>query len=420
MLDSKQKKKVLLLTVSAGEGHNSAMKTIKAKLTSEGDEVKVVDVFRDHSSALKYHIINEGFLMLCKHFMPLFNLGFKMCIGKNPAKRDRVGVHKFLKNETASFLKDILTFQPDVIFATHIYGAVMALNLKRTYQLPYKVVFLFTDCIIYPYAECAVYADKIITPYRALTENYLKLGYSEDQILPYGIPVKEKFYQENQISKEEFRKQIGVDEKLFTVMLMLGGGGGGDMVRIFRETIKVRVPIQILVVCGKDHKSKAKIDKYLAKHHLPHKVVNYGFVANIEQLMAASDLLLGKCGGLSSTEAICQSLPLMITTRLPIQEVANYEFLLKHDAAVKLNKGEKIATKIEECIANPSLLKTIAANLTRIKNRDILENIYQAVDSLGTADYSTEFDYLSTYSPARIKKDVRRMLKNAIKLEKLH
>lgn len=413
MLDgeSKKPKKVLLVTVSAGEGHNSAMKTIKTKLESAGDEVKVVDVFKDHSSAFKYYLIKDMFLTLCKYFMPIYNWAFKHCQTKDPNKRNRSRVHSFLKNETASFLQDVLTFHPDVIFATHIFGAIIALNLKRTYDLPYKVVFLFTDCIVYPYAECAIYADKIITPYQALTENYLKLGYTEEQILPYGIPVKEKFYQDNQMTKSDFRKKIGLDENLFTVMLMLGGGGSSDMVRIFKETIKVTIPMQILVVCGKDEKSKKQIDKFLTKNSIRHKVVNYGFVSNIEEIMGASDLLLGKCGGLSSTEAICQALPLMITTRLPIQEVANYEFLLKHDAAVELKKGEKIAARIEECIANPSILKSIEDNLKKIKNHNILEKIYHVVDSFTTAKYTPIIDSLAERSKFRIKQDVRRMLK---------
>ena len=408
----------MLLTVSAGEGHNSAMKTIRAKLEGEGADVKVVNVFKDHSYGLKYHIINEGYLMACKYLMPLFNLGFKMCIGKDPSKRDSVGVHGFLKNETASFLKDILEFQPDVIFATHIYGAVMALDLKRTYALPYKVVFLYTDCIIYPYAECAVYADKIITPYDALKENYIKLGHTEDQILPYGIPVKEKFYKEDKTTKTEYRKKLELDEKMFTAMLMLGGGGGDDMFRIFKETIKVTTPIQIIVVCGKDTKTKNKIDKYLQKHPTHHKIVNYGFVTNVEEIMSASDMLMGKCGGLSSTEAICKCLPLMVTTKLPIQEVANYDFMVDNDAILVLGKGEKIADKIEECIKNPDILKTIAKNLDAIRNKDILENTYKALDNLGTAEYTEEFDYLKTYKKSQIKKDVKNMLKAAVKKAK--
>ena len=358
--ESKQRKKILLLTVTAGEGHNSAMKTLKAKFEAEGNKVKVVDVFRDHGSAFKYFIISKAFLTFCRYFMPLFNLGFKMCRTKNPNKRDRSGVHAFLKKETASFLKDIIDYQPDVIFATHIYGAIMALDLKRTYDLPYKVIFIFTDCVVYPYAECAIYADKVITPYDALKNNYLKLGYSEDQILPYGIPVKEKFYQKPIMTKAVLRKQLGLDESLFTVMLMLGGGGYGNMVRIFKEVIKVKKPIQILVICGKDAKTKRQIDKYIARHILLHKVVNYGFVGNIEDLMAASDLLLGKCGGLSSTEAICRCLPLMVTTKLLIQEEANYQFLLKHNAVLQLRKGDKVAIKIEECIAKPSILNEVS------------------------------------------------------------
>ena len=405
------KKKYILLTVSAGEGHNSAMKTIKGKLEGEGNEVKVVNVFKDHSYGLKYHIINEGYLMACKYVMPLFNFGFKMCISKHPEKRDKASVHGFLKNETASFLKDILEYQPDVIFATHIYGAVMALNLKRTYDLPYKVVFLFTDCIIYPYSECAIHADKIITPYDALKERYINIGYKDEQILPYGIPVKEKFYKEDKTTKTEYRKKLELEKDMFTIMLMLGGGGGDDMFRIFKESIKVSTPIQIIVVCGKDTKTKDRIDKYLAKHDTIHKVVNYGFVTNVEEIMGASDMILGKCGGLSSTESICKCLPLMVCTHLPIQEKYNYEFMLENNAIVELKKGEKVHEKLEECISNKDLIPTIVKNLDKIRNKNILENTYKALDEFGTATYGDQYDYLKTKSKSEIKKDVKAMLK---------
>lgn len=404
-------KKYILLTVSAGEGHNSAMKTVKAKLEAEGNEVKVVDAFKDHASSLKYHIINEGYLMACKHMLPVFNFFFERCITKHPERRDKSSVHGFLKNETASFLKDILEYQPDVIYSTHIYGAVMALNLKRTYNLPYKVVFLFTDCIIFPYSECAIHSDKIITPYADLKQNYLDIGYTEDQILPYGIPVKEKFYKKDTTTKEQYREKLELDKDKFTAMLMLGGGGGDDMFRILKETIKVSTPIQIIVVCGKDTKTKEKIDKYLAKHPTIHNVINYGFVTNVEEIMGASDIILGKCGGLSSTESICRCLPLMVCTHLPTQEQSNYAFMVRNNAVVELKKGEKIHTKLEECINNKDMLPNIVKNLARIRNTDILENTYKALDELEPAVYGEEFDYLKTKTKSQIKKDVKAMLK---------
>ena len=127
--------------------------------------------------------------------------------------------------------------------------------------------------------------------------------------------------------------------------------------------------------------------------------------------MGASDIILGKCGGLSSTESICKCLPLMVVTHLPIQEVANYDFMVENNAIVELKKGEKIHTKLEECINDKDLLPTIVKNLDKIRNKDILENTYKCLDSFDKAEYKDKYDYLKSYKKSQIKKDVKNMLK---------
>ena len=88
------------------------------------------------------------------------------------------------------------------------------------------------------------------------------------------------------------------------------------------------------------------------------------------------------------------------------------------DAIANAQIVEKIAAKIEECIANPDILKTIEKNLDAIRNKDILENTYKLLDSLGTAKYTKDFDYLKDYKKCQIKKDVKNMLKAAAKKAK--
>ncbi len=56
---NKQKKKILIFTVTAGNGHNACAKGMKNKLESMGQdiEVKLVDLLKSYSTAL-----NTGWL----------------------------------------------------------------------------------------------------------------------------------------------------------------------------------------------------------------------------------------------------------------------------------------------------------------------------------------------------------------------
>ena len=44
---------------------------------------------------------------------------------------------------------------------------------------------------------------------------------------------------------------------------------------------------------------------------------NYAYVDNIDELMAASDVYIGKAGGICTTEAIAQELPLIFVRPIP-------------------------------------------------------------------------------------------------------
>lgn len=61
-------KKVLILTVTAGEGHNSVANSLKSKFESYGDvKVKILDIFKEYSSKTKVFFIDDGYRAACKY-----------------------------------------------------------------------------------------------------------------------------------------------------------------------------------------------------------------------------------------------------------------------------------------------------------------------------------------------------------------
>ena len=99
---------------------------------------------------------------------------------------------------------------------------------------------------------------------------------------------------------------------------------------------------QMIVVCGKNEKLRAQIAA--AAHR--HAVQVLGFATNMQELMAASDLILTKPGGLTTSEALALGKPLFVLSPIPGQEAANSDFLLEQGAAVKANCVEDLPFKI--------------------------------------------------------------------------
>ena len=59
-------KKVLILTMTCGEGHNAIAKSIANELTKNNTDCKIVDVFESKPKLKKFY--NDSYLFLCKHF----------------------------------------------------------------------------------------------------------------------------------------------------------------------------------------------------------------------------------------------------------------------------------------------------------------------------------------------------------------
>ena len=73
--------------------------------------------------------------------------------------------------------------------------------------------------------------------------------------------------------------------------------------------------------------------------------------------MAASDLLVTKPGGLTSSEALAVGRPLLIVDPIPGQEAANSDYLLERGAAVKANRLEDLPYRLESLLAGAGLIR---------------------------------------------------------------
>lgn len=367
-------KKVLLLTVTAGEGHNSVAKALKDKFESyENVEVKMVDIFKSYSSKAKVFFIDDAYRAACKYALEPYNYVYRILQKRDPAKRETMAAQGTVLKETPYILKEIAEYKPDLIVCSHFYGAIALTNLRKFYNIEAKIGAILTDYCVHPFWEGTIGIDYIFTPCEDVEEKLISKGFKKHQIVCLGLPVKEKFAVK--LDKNECRKKLGLDENMFTVMLMTGGGGFGGILKLFKALLKVNSPIQIVSINGKDKNSKKKIQSIIDSSKTNHKFHNLGFVTNIEEYMSASDCLVGKCGGISSSEALCQELPLITIGKLAEQELGNLYFYLKKNTCIEINKKNKLNKIIENLIANPSKIEIMQENIRKIKKPYAIKDI---------------------------------------------
>jgi len=333
----------LILSITAGEGHNSTARAIQSELEQRGADCTILDTF-DYISPEFARFISEGYLLVTEKAKYAYKLGYRL------AEKRRTNDYEFapsnlIKRAASDELSDFIRAEHyDAILFTHPFPGIMLDIMKDKRMISTRTVGILTDFTFHPYWEDCTSNDYVVVPDRLLLPQARRKGFRDDQILPLGIPINPKFSES--MTKRDARRFLGIDEELTTFLIMGGSMGYGNMAENVRkiDALEVERDFQLIVVCGNNAEMKAEIDE-IAKT-ARHRMLVTGFVKTIPQMMDASDAIITKPGGLTTSEALSKRLPMIIANPIPGQEERNAEFLLNNGCALATSK----TCPVDECM----------------------------------------------------------------------
>lgn len=349
-------KKILIVSLKAGAGHLKAAQAIEVALKEKypGEEIKNIDLL-DYATILSKEFYDEWYLDIVNAVPKFYAWMYERLDPKSTKWRlvsDRMNAHKF-----QDFVFD---FKPEIIFCTHFVPANLLTFWRKKYHQNYKIITTLTDYEAHP-----LWVDNEFDLYTVATDEVKKqmieFGADENKIITTGIPVDKKFAQK--FNKKEILQKLTLEDK-FTVALLAGAFGTGPMVEIFKELISSISDFQIIAVTGKNEDLRGRLTGIAQSS--PKKVKILGFINNMEEIMAASDIAISKAGGLTVSESLAIGLSLIITNPFPGQEEANTKFLEKNLAAFSAQTPAEIVGIIENIIKRPELLRQMAENIQKI------------------------------------------------------
>lgn len=407
--------KILLLTASAGNGHNSTAKRLKEIFLQKDPscQIEIVDIYKQYASSFSKWYIEDGYMFACKNLIDIYNFFFKKSEKSNYKNRDKTSAHKNIYSMLHGVLNKIYEFKPDLIICTYIFSAVTIANLKRVYNIPAKCACMTLDYGISPYWECVSSAmDYMFLTDDYMIEPFLERGFKREQLYPVGIPIGNQFSTLN--DKKATLKKLNL-KNIFTVLVMKSGFFPISNASLIKALKKVKSKIQIIIINGTDKKSKKQIDKLLTKHKLQHEVQNLEFVDVIDYYSVA-DIIVGKGGGLTTTESITAEIPSLIVNKLPQQEIYNKEYLENNGCAIGINK-KTLPRVIDDLVQNQDKLLNIKDNCKKIKKTFVLEKFYEVLSKVPKANY-LDIQHVTDSKKTVIKK-VDKARKLAIKQNKV-
>ena len=365
-------KRVLILSTSAGTGHVRCAQALEKAFAADprAGEVRHADAL-DYTNKAFRDLYSKLYMKLVRDAPQL--LGWAYRASDEPWKGEAARV-QFDRLNTAPLVKLIKKFDPHITVCTHFMpaGIISHLLEKGALTTQHSIVVTDMDC------HAMWLTRRVHRYFVALDETRVHLealGVPGGSVSVTGIPIDPVFAQP--VDRAAVRREFGLAPEKTTLLLSAGALGVGPTELIVARLKALRHDAQTIVVCGRSEEVKARVTLAAGAG----RFCILGYTDRMHDLMHASDLFIGKPGGLTTSEALACALPMAVFSPIPGQEERNSDHLLEEGAAIRCNELTTLAFKIDRLLGDAARLDAMRANARRLGHphaaRDVVRTLLE-------------------------------------------
>lgn len=345
---------VVFASASIGCGHTRAAVAIKDALTERHgiDSAVFLDGMAD-SPAWFPRIYRDGYLAAVRFFPDM--VGYCYATSDSAQKKStrygqwiaRAEDHLLLRMRNRPELRTA-----SVVISTHFLTSGVLARMRERGELLAPLITVVTD--EHPHATWLHRgSDLTCVASEAARDVAIAGGLDPLAVAATGIPVDPRLT----LAPQTILGSAGVDRGDRPIILICGGGHGlGALLQVVQSVIASSLRVTVIVVCGKNEKLRRAIEALPRGESNPTEIRILGYTNQMHALMASADLLVGKPGGLTSTEARAIGLPMMLLKPIPGQEEHNARMLVDCGAAVRLLQPQQAGSEIAAVLADTQTL----------------------------------------------------------------
>lgn len=350
--------KILILTISTGQGHTQTANALADYFERNGAECRVLDAYKETNHLLS-DSLEKGYLMSTQYASGMYRKAYRLA---EMTEQHGVPFTRITNGMVGQkLLRHILEYEPDVIITTHLFAALHLTYMEAELQnIP--TFGIVTDFTMHPYWE-HTHLDYYVTASSLLNFQCMRKGIPTYKILPFGIPVQEKFTVS--VPSTEARKMLGIENKT-TILVMMGSMGFGNMAKSIKQIDGIKQDFQILCVCGRNEKAVREIESLETTHNV--KV--YGYVDTVDIMMDAADLMVTKPGGITLSEALVKGIPVILMNPIPGHEDRNREFLVNNGLAMAVSPTCPVEEAVDQFLQNTWRLENLRQGIRAVSPRN--------------------------------------------------
>ena len=325
-----QGKRILFMTAPIGAGHTRAAQAVQQALQvhSPRSVSKIANIFDCFHPVLGQGLLRAYLKLLA--LMPSLYGGMYRWGNDSPvALRGRELISRFL---AARMIRYIDEYQPDAIVCTHATPAGLAAFLRRRGRIRIPVAAVVTDFVLHRlwiYRE----VDCYYVAHAGLQESLDLYGIPRERSIVTGIPIDSRFSVASCV-------QTSGENREPAILIMGGGAGVLPMADIIEICRRQGDRLRVIAVTGHNHNLRRQL---MLRYGDSDRISIHGYVDNVHDIMAQAQIIITKPGGMTSSEALCAGLPMIIYRPIPGQEEGNSDYLAAAGVAVRADSPVSLA-----------------------------------------------------------------------------
>lgn len=359
--------KVLILSGEMGEGHNAAAAAITAVIDEiwPGCQVDRFDTLELWGKPFA-RAASWGYEVQMR-LLPLSYEVFYdwICRSDRFATLSKWAIGRFFGKRLEHFLA---ARKDDLVISTYPFGsaALHWLRNNRAYSVP-TATYIPAFHIHPVWAYSGIDQHYVMydsAPVHARTEGF------EGTMRVGAPPVRDGF---GTLEKDQARSLLGWDQDKFIVLVTGGAWGLGGIAEAVRALVDSDTDMQVVAVCGK---SERLAEELRALNAPEERLRVLGYVKNMHEIMAGSDVVITNGAGVTVLEALRTPRPVIAFRPLAGHGKASTAEMVRRELAVLAPEVPDLVAVVRQLATDDVLMARLEhAGRTWVEGRDLRDSV---------------------------------------------
>lgn len=371
------KKKIFMPIMEIGAGHKAPANSVKDAIESlyPGQfQIDIVDFGKESGALKEDQELKSGWDYILGHTF-LGKVGYVIIeiFRLYPDRYVNIALRDFKKKG----MEYIRNYKPDIVFSPHFFCTSIAVMARDKFKMPFQVIGYDTD----PFDGYTWWVNRkadimMVASLEAKTK-MIHRGMPKNKIMIFPFPINNKFLQITK-TRGELQKEYSIDPSKKTILSSAGGQGIGKNTVFAKELVKKNIPVNIILVCGKNEKLKAEMEKFKTDNPSQANLIPLGFSTNMNELHLVSDITMGKAGASATFETLLMKKPVIFTDWAGYNEKPNLDFCVKNHLGWHA-KSIRGFLSIIDSVLHTGILEKYVSNIEKLDFRSGANDIAKFV-----------------------------------------